>query len=58
MTDALTYWWKRAKKYEDALAEIKKDEGHVCTNYELCTHAACASSYGAWAISDKALREP
>ena len=40
-----------------ALEEIKRDEGRVCENFELCTHAACKSSYAAWAIADKALSE-
>ena len=39
----------------EALKKIKKEEGRVCCNFELCTHSACSSSYGAWAIADEAL---
>jgi hypothetical protein len=39
-----------------ALREIRQQYGKVCANYELCEHPACASSYGAWAVADKALR--
>lgn len=38
-----------------ALAEIKEKEGRVCEDYGFCQHVACSSSYGAWAIADKAL---
>ena len=38
-----------------ALLEIRTSYGRVCPEYELCTHAACASSYGAWATADIAL---
>ncbi len=38
-----------------ALEEIWRDTGHVCPNFELCTHAACRSSYAAWEIADEAL---
>lgn len=38
-----------------ALQEIKDTEGKVCTDFELCTHEACRSSYAAWAIADSAL---
>ncbi len=40
-----------------ALEEIKRDQGRVCENFELCMHTACQSSYAAWAIADKALSE-
>ena len=39
-----------------ALEKIKNDEGAVCSNFELCTHESCRSSYSAWAIADGALR--
>ncbi len=39
-----------------ALEEIKT-EGRVCSGFELCTHAACRSSYSAWVIADEALKE-
>ena len=45
-----------APKYKAALEEIKRDQGRVCENYELCRHTSCSSSYSAWAIADKALR--
>ena len=45
-----------APKYKAALEEIKRDQGRVCDNYELCRHTSCSSSYSAWAIADKALR--
>jgi hypothetical protein len=40
---------------ERALREIKDTCGKVCEDFELCTHVACNSSYGAWAIADEAL---
>ena len=45
-----------APKYKAALEEIKRDQGRVCENYELCRHISCSSSYSAWAIADKALQ--
>ena len=45
-----------APKYKAALEEIKRDQGRVCENYELCRHTSCSSSYSAWAIADKALQ--
>ena len=41
-----------------ALVYIRDHLGQVCEVYEVCAHAACASSYAAWAISDRALKEP
>ena len=38
-----------------ALREIRNKQGKVCTQYTTCEHAACASSYAAWAIADAAL---
>jgi hypothetical protein len=32
-------------------------EGRVCEMYEICEHAACAASYGAWALADSVLKE-
>ena len=42
-------------RYHAALATIRRDYGQVCAEYELCQHAACAASYGAWATADAAL---
>ena len=39
-----------------ALAKIKDEEGKVCLEFELCTHASCRSSYSSWAIADAALK--
>ena len=47
---------EQAARYRAALEEIKRDQGRVCAGFELCTHAACQSSYSSWAIADKALR--
>lgn len=44
-----------AEELADALELIRRDEGKVCPEFELCTHAACNSSYAAWAIADEAL---
>lgn len=41
---------------EAALETIRRDYGHVCPEFEICTHLWCASSYGAWATADEALR--
>ena len=38
-----------------ALLQIKREEGKVCDQYEICEHRSCQSSYGAWAIADRAL---
>lgn len=38
-----------------ALVEIVETEGQVCGEYDRCSHPACASSYAAWAIADRAL---
>lgn len=40
-----------------ALREIRDAQGRVCSNFELCKHVACQSSYSSWVISDKALGE-
>lgn len=42
-------------RLREALEEIKHSYGKVCEGFELCTHPACASSYGAWAVADAAL---
>ena len=41
--------------FQEALEEIKKYEGRVCEEFELCTHASCQSSYNSWSIADEAL---
>jgi hypothetical protein len=40
-----------------ALVQILRDYGKVCPGFEMCTHASCASSYGAWATADQALKD-
>jgi hypothetical protein len=50
--------WKD-RHYETAivaLEQIKREEGKVCDQYEICEHRACQSSYAAWAIADATLR--
>jgi len=42
---------------EGALQEIKREQGKVCVNFELCRHEGCRSSYASWAIADAALAE-
>ena len=42
-------------RLEGALQEIRRDQGVVCWNFELCDHVGCASSYASWAIADAAL---
>jgi len=44
-----------ADRYRAALEEIRRDQGKVCAEFELCTHPACQSSYASWAIADAAL---
>lgn len=46
---------ERRRKLRKALGSIKSTQGKVCQSFEVCEHAACASSYAAWAISDKAI---
>ena len=38
-----------------ALARIRRTNGYVCDEFELCTHRACMSSYDSWAIATMAL---
>jgi hypothetical protein len=42
-------------RLRDALVLIRTDCGQVCDTFEICTHAACASSYRAWALADQAV---
>lgn len=51
LADAL----ERQQAVVEAMRTIKEREGKVCDEYETCTHAACQSSYNAWAIADEAL---
>lgn len=39
----------------DALKDIRKNEGKVCVDFELCKHVACQSSCSSWFIAEKAL---
>lgn len=48
-TEALTV------RYRTALEKIHKEEGRVCTDFALCDHRGCDSSYAAWAIAEEAL---
>jgi predicted aminopeptidase len=45
----------RVSELRAALQTIRDNYGKVCRGFELCTHAACQSSYGAWAVADAAL---
>lgn len=40
----------------NALEEIRNKEGKVCSQYEICEHVSCSSSYASWAIADEVLR--
>ena len=40
-----------------ALIQIRKEEGKVCDNFELCNHRACRSSYSSWYIANEALKK-
>jgi len=42
---------------EAALVLIRDTLGHVCDNFELCTHVACRDSYSAWQVASRALQE-
>lgn len=44
-------------EYKKALELIKKNQGKVCQEFELCDHISCGSSYASWAIADAALSE-
>ena len=39
-----------------AFEDIRDNEGKVCADFELCNHASCLSSYGAWVVADEFLR--
>lgn len=45
----------KLEKYRKALEEIVNTCGHVCNDFELCSHVGCSSSYRAWYIASKAL---
>jgi hypothetical protein len=45
----------RCARLEEALSTIRDNEGHVCEEFETCTHSACRSSMAAWSIADAAL---
>ena len=45
------------KRLLKALQKIVDKEGRVCSEYDICMHRACQSSYRAWAIAQKALEE-
>lgn len=51
----ILYLQRQIWRLQEALANIRENEGKVCAEYELCTHPACKSSYAAWAIASKAL---
>ena len=42
--------------FKKALVEIKKEQGKVCPEFEICKHESCQSSYSSYAIADEALR--
>ena len=44
----ITYYRTKFKKIVD-------NHGHVCSNFEICTHKSCSDSYAAWAIADDIL---
>lgn len=46
---------KERDRYRRALEDIRRLEGKVCPEYEVCEHIGCQSSYGAWSIADGAL---
>jgi hypothetical protein len=39
----------------NALNEIKNNQGHVCGEFEICTHESCRSSHASWEIASAAL---
>lgn len=41
----------------EALREIRDKQGIVCSEFALCNHPSCRSSYTAWTIADKALAD-
>lgn len=43
------------RRLRAALTSIRREEGRVCPEFELCDHAACRSSHAAWEIADAAL---
>jgi hypothetical protein len=46
---------KENHNFRVALETIRTCYGQVCEDFELCTHPACQSSYGAWAVADETL---
>lgn len=55
--ERLAWQDEELERLREALQKIRDEEGRVCSNYELCQHVGCQSSYSSWAIADKALRE-
>jgi len=44
------------KRLREALEEIRRVQGKVCDQFEICHHRACESSFSSWAIADTTLR--
>ena len=42
--------------YKKALEEIVREQGKVCSEFELCRHESCRSSCSSWFIADEALK--
>ena len=56
--EALIRFSVENQRLREALEKIRKQSfGQVCDEYELCYHLSCSASYGAWAISEEALKE-
>jgi hypothetical protein len=53
--DAREYILSERKILRDALSKIKNECGTVCTEFEVCNHPACNSSFAAWMIASEAL---
>lgn len=48
---------KNNKIYKKALEEIVREQGKVCSEFEICRHISCSSSCASWFIADRALKK-
>lgn len=47
---------EEARIQREALLEIKNKYGKVCSDFDICTHESCRSSYSAWQVADAATK--
>lgn len=43
------------EQFRTALETIRRDYGHVCENFDRCSHTACRDSFSSWHVANDAL---